>query len=922
MRKNFIVVGLLLATLSVNAQEKDPIKNDTVNLAESVIVTSSYGTTSKRKDVVGSLTQLTEEDIITSQPFESIEKMIAGLDPGVQIVNNTDIGKPVDINIRGLGTIVGVNGLPGTSTQPLIIIDGVYMREDKASNIAFFNGGVNAEMNINPLARLSTDNVQSITILKDAAAVSLYGADAANGVILITTKKGRKSKPKFTYSSQYGISTSINKIKYLSGEQHTQVVNTYGNKNDPWNGVDVNWFDVMNRESDYFKTNFGVSGGTDHFTYRFGVDYSKNNESKIFNYLEKKGIDLNLGYHTKKFRVNLSAAYNNFYKNNPNTYFSFVLAPTIPIYDENGEFNKTGTRGITNPLAAATQNKVYTENNSLLSSLNAEYQVTNDIKISSVFGIDYSKKNNVSWQTPMNESASNVGGRSRINKSDGTNWNWSVHALYNKDFGKHHIDGLLGLEVRSAKDYKENFTGSGFTGSNYPNVIDYIIQPWQATNYAYRESTTEQNGRSTFAQINYNYDSRYFFTGSIRRDESSSFGSDKGITPNGGLGFAWMISNEDFLKHSTILKVLKLRASWGMTGNSRIGTYRSSGLYNVYQNGFIYDYFYSYPDSSSPPNKNLGWEKDEKFNIGLDINLLNRVDITVDLYRNNKSSIITSSPVPLETGYTSAEINATSMYNKGIEASIRIHWLKDKKSRWTTSFNIGTVQNKVTEILGFGDQYSVASLARANRVGAPTSAIWGYEWVGINPETGLDRYNVNGEILDSNQFSPSADKTKIIGNTQPDAIGGFMNSIQIGNFTFNALFNFQIGGDILINGELIDKYNISGNRNMSVNALDYWTGPGDTNALNAKPASKAPIANSSKYVYDNTHIKLQNVSFSYQLPIKKDTSFIDAASIFMDVSNVLYWYKEKSPHDRNGVREFKYLYPEMRTYSMGFRVNF
>ena len=928
MRKNFIVVGLLLATLSVNAQEKDPIKNDTVNLAESVIVTSSYGTTSKRKDVVGSLTQLTEDDIIISQPLESIEKMIAGLDPGVQIVNNPDLGKPVSINIRGLGSIVGINSLPGTSTQPLIIIDGIYLREDRASNIPFFDGGANAEMNINPLARLSTDNIQSITILKDAAAVALYGADAANGVILITTKKGRKSKPKFNYSSQYGVSTSINKIKYLNGEQYATLLNDYRKMNGnsagyQWNGVDVDWFDEMNRNSDYFKTNFGVSGGTDNFTYRVSADYSKNNESKIFNYLEKKGIDMNLGYRNDKLNINLYAAYNNFYKNNPNTYFNFVLAPIIPVYDDNGDFHKTGTRGITNPLAAATQNKVYTENNSLLSSLNAQYQVTNDIKISSLFGIDYSKKNNVSWQTPMNESASNVGGRSRISKSEGTKWNWSVHGLYSKDFNFHHIDALLGLELRSARDFRENHTGSGYTGANYPAVINHVMQPWEGTNYNYRTNTEENNGRSTFAQINYNYNSKYYFTGSIRRDESSAFGKDRAVATNGGAGVAWMISNEDFLKSSSIIKSLKLRASWGITGNSRIGTYRSSGLYNVYQNGFMYEYDYGYPDSSSPPNKNLGWEKNEKFNLGLDLSLSNRVDFTVDLFRNNLSNIITSSPVPLETGYTSAEINATSMYNKGIEASIRIHWLKNKNSTWTTAFNIGTVKNKVTEIIGFGEQHSIAALARANKVGAPTSAIWGYEWMGVNPETGYDRYKVNGETVDANQFTSSSDTFTIIGNSQPDAIGGFTNSIQIGNFSFTALFNFQIGGDILVAGELIDQYRIIGNRNLTVNALDYWTGPGDTNAINHQPSSKNRIiANSSKYVYDNTYIKLQSLSFAYQLPLKKDTSFIDAASIFMDVSNVFYWYKEKSPHDRNGVRELRYLYPEMRTYSMGFRVNF
>lgn len=921
MKKKFIIIGLLFSHISIKAQEKSSTKNDTINLAESII-TSSYGTTVKKENVVGAMTIVTDDEIITAQPFESIEKMIAGLVPGLQIVNNSDIGKPVDINIRGLGSMVGITTIPGISNQPLIIIDGIYVREDRAFDVNFFNGGTNAEMNINPLARLSTDNVKSITVLKDAAAVALYGADAANGVILITTKKGQKGKPKYSYSSQYGVSNSINKINYLRGEQYAQLRNDYNINNGTtsgytWNGVDVDWFDVMNRNSDYFKTNFSMSGGSNHITYRLGVDYSKNNESKINNYLEKKGIDLNIGYTANKFKANLYAAYNNFYKNNPNTYFNFILAPTFSIYDENGNFSNTGTNGIANPLAAANQNKIYTENNSLLSSLNLEYQIHKDIKVSSLFGIDYSYKSNNSWQSPLNESASNVSGRSRISKSQGTKWNWSGHVLYNKDFEYHHIDALIGIELRSTKDSKSNHIGTGFGKPETP------MKPWEGTNYTLRTLTLEESGRSTFAQFNYNYQAKYFFTGSIRRDESSSFGKDVAVATNGAAGVAWMISNEEFFKNTSIIKLLKLRASWGLTGNSRIGSYRSAGLYNVYQNGFTYDYDYSYPNTSSPPNKKLSWVKNEKFNIGLDINLFNRIDFTLELYRNNISDMIISRDVPIETGYGTAEINGASMYNQGIESSIRVYWIKNKKIKWNTLFNISTVKNRVTNLVGFGDDYSVAALARAQRIGVSTSTFWGYEWMGVNPENGLDRYKINGKVTDSNQFTATEDSYTIIGNSQPDAIGGIMNSIQVGNFNFSALFNYQIGGDVLVNPELIDQYRVLTNRNMSVNALNYWTITNSTDAQNHIPTSKNKIvANSSKYLYDNTYIKLQNINLSYQLPIKDGTSFIDSASIFVDISNVWYWYKEKSPEGRNGIREFNYIYPEMRTYSMGFRVNF
>ncbi len=359
-----------------------------------------------------------------------------------------------------------------------------------------------------------------------------------------------------------------------------------------------------------------------------------------------------------------------------------------------------------------------------------------------------------------------------------------------------------------------------------------------------------------------------------------------------------------------------------MTGNSRIGSYRSSGLYNIYQTGFDYDFPYAYPDSSSPPNRLLSWEKNEKWNLGLDFSLFKIVDFTVEAFRNNLSDMIVSRSIPLESGYSSAEINGGAMYNQGIEFSMRGKWIHKPNFRWSSNFNISSVKNKVTDLVGFGDAYSTEVLARAQKIGAPTSAIWGYQWQGVNPANGQDMYLVNGEIKDANMFTKNESDYSIIGDSQPDLIGGFSNSISYKKFSLSFLINFEIGGDVLIQGELIDKYSILFNRNMSVNALDYWKNPGDI-VSNRKPTNKPVIANSTKYIYDNTHAKLQNINFSYQLPVDRiKNSFIKNASIFLDCTNVLYWYKQKSPADKNGIREFRYLYPEMRTFSFGFKANF
>nr|WP_314498729.1 SusC/RagA family TonB-linked outer membrane protein [uncultured Chryseobacterium sp.] len=928
MKKIVASALLICGFYELDAQTSRLEINDSLKtkLIDEVIITSSYGTQKLKEEVVGSIVTLTDKDIATTQPFESIDKMIAGLAPGVQIANNTELGKPVSINIRGLGSMIPISGLSGTSTQPLIVVDGVIMREDMPFREAYFDGGATAEMNINPLARFNSDNIESINILKDAAAVALYGAESANGVILITTKKGKKGKPTYSFSTQYGVSQSINKIKYLNGQQYSQIFNDFnknnssnGNGSYHWNGTDVDWFELMNGNGDFFRSNFTASGGSKYFTYRVGIDYSKNNESKIMNSLEKKGIDATLGFNYKKLKINLYAAYNNLYKEQPNTYFNFVLAPDRKAYESDGSYALSGNNGIPNPLAAANQNLINVNNNSLLSSLNVSYDLAKGLKVSSLFGVDISKKNNIDWRSGLNQSGmtNNNFGRSRLFISDGFRWNWSGHVAYEKNFGeKHHTDILAGVELRQNKDSKEANVGSNF--ANYEIYQD----PSLGSTYTYKTLTQESSGRSIFGQLNYDYRKKYFLSASIRRDESSTFGPDTNASLNGAVGTSWVLTKEDFLKDNTVINFLRLRASWGVTGNSRTGSYRSTGLYSVFQNGFIYDYDYAYPQSSSPPNRLLSWEKNEKWNVGLDFSLLKKIDFTVEVFRNNISDMIVSRDVPLETGYSSAEINGAAMYNKGIEISMRGNWISGKNFKWNTTFNISSVQNKVTDLIGLEDSFSTAAVARAQKIGASTSALWGYQWLGINPANGQDLFLVNGEVKDGNQFTPDVSTYSIIGNSQPDLTGGLRNFLSYKKFSLSFQVNFEIGGDVLVQGELIDKYSIIFNRNMSVNALDYWKNPGDT-ASNHRPTSKTNVANSSKYIYDNTHIKLQNINLSYQIPLQHiKNRFVKNANIFIDCTNVLYWYKEKSPAGRNGIREFRYLYPEMRTFSFGFKANF
>ena len=949
MRK-YIIIFFVPSLFYSQKKVKDTVKETDI---KEVVITSSYGTKKLKEEVVGAIVSINARDINTTQAYESIDKMIAGMTPGVQISAGSELGKPVAINIRGLGSLVGLNGKNvGTSTQPLIIIDGIIIKEDKPFDAQFFDGQGDSELNFNSLARLSTDNIENISILKDAAAVALYGADAANGVIIITTRKGKKGKPKYNFSTQFGVSTPINKVKYLNASQYLEVYNAYRKNSNqapvPNNGVDVDWFDVMNQPGDYYKTNFGVNGGKNNFTYRFGIDYSKNNEAKLINNLEKKGLDATIGFEYKKLNIALYTQFSELKKVSPNQFFNFILAPTFPIYDQNGNYSATGTKGIPNPLAAANQNLDNTKSNSLLSSINIGYEVFKDFKVSTIFGVDYSKKNDLNWRSGLNESGQRNGdftlngikypdnGISILKNSNYFKWNWSAQMSYQKTLNeKHSFDGILGIETRADNDDKRYESGRNFVNANeyqLPNQAATYIDFKNLNDpnddivvYGYRDLTltSKNRGRSYFTQINYDFEKKYFFSGTVRRDESSAFGKDLNAAVNGGAGVSWVISNENWMKNQSWINFFRIRSSWGIVGNSRIGSYASSGLYNVKKNGFEYDFDYASPNSFSPRNADLGWEKNEKYNIGIDFNFFKKIEITVEFFRNNLSDMIVSRAVPVEIGYSTAQINGAKMYNQGIEFSTKVNWYKMKNFNWTTNFNISTVNNKITDLIGFGTPYSIAATARSQQIGSSTSAIYGYEWLGVNPANGQDSFLINGVPTDANKISLSTANWKIIGNSQPDAIGGLRNNFNFKNFNLSFLINFELGGDQLIVGELIDQHRILLNRNMSVNAIDFWS-PTNPNATNHIPANNNKIvSNSSKFLYDNTFVKFQNVNLSYRLPLRPVKSFIaKEASIFLDATNLGYWYKQKSPPGMNGIREFRYLYPEMRTVSLGFRMNF
>jgi len=922
---------------------------ETTDELNPVVITSSYGTTKLKEEIVGSISTISAKDIPVQQASESIDKMLEGQIAGVLIENTSGVGGPVKINIRGQGTLTPINGnITGTSSQPLIIVDGVIMSEETFIDSSFFNGQTSfSETLSNPLAQIAPENIESFTVLKDAAAVGIYGADGANGVILITTKKGKIGKAKFGFSNQLGVSSAVNQIKYLNGEQYTEMRNAYltGTGSSAlisYNGVNTNWFDLLNKSGVYNKYNFNVSGADSKFSYRTNVSYLDIDEPQLGNKTKQLNAGINLGYKFSKLDVSMFLNPSYIQKTAPNMYYSFAYVPTIAPYNADGSYTLTGVTGTTggNPLAAIAQNKNETNTYGLLGSLNLNYKLNDIIKFSTLFGIDYKDKEQDRYFSGENESGRTSGsftlngivypnwGRRAINDRKSTKWNWQAQMLFNKQLNKSHgIDGVVGFELAEEKGRFAYISGTGFINPNVINPVSNALQDDNIDTPKVDETKTKQtyeyeisnNSRvSVFSQFNYNYKKRYFFLGNIRRDESSVFGDDTNVALNSGAGLAWITSNENFLKSNRWIDFLKLKLSYGSTGNSRIGSYRSKGLYNFAQNGYNGEY---YATPSDAPNGGLSWEKNTKFNAGIDFNVFNTIEMTLEYYYDDLSDLIVSREVPAENGYTSVELNGADMYNKGFEFTTRFKWFQKGKFKWSTSFNIATIDNKVTNLKGLGDEYSTANLAIAQKIGYSTSTIWGVNWVGVDPATGRDMIKKDGQVYDAATYAKlftNAD-WEPIGDRQPKAFGGFSNRISYNDITLSITGAYQWGGDKLVSDEIIAKYRNTINRNLSVNAYDYWRNPGDI-VTQPSPGNNTLISNMSKNVYDATYIKISNINLSYNVPLKN--IFIDALTVFGDVSNVLYWYKEKSPRGMNGIREFYYTYPQARTISMGINAKF
>ncbi len=900
------------------------------------VVITGYGGIKSKESLVGSIEQINTTELNVERPIESIDKMIGGKIAGVFVEENTgDPGAPVSIRIRGQSSLtqIGSNAVVASS-EPLYVLDGVPLYDVSAPNETSFLGDVK----VNPLALINPEDIETISVLKDASASAIYGANASNGVIIITTKKGVKGKTKFTYSSNFGFQQPVAKFKYLNSEQYIELASEAINNSDlsaqnkldeiaALGSPDINtdWFDLVSQTGIVAKNSLTFSGGGDKHTYRFSVNYLNNKSIGIGNNMERITASLKVNSDlSDKLKWDYSVTVSSLDKDNFGSFESIKFKPTLSPYQEDGSFSfEPDFRFLVNPLAALAQNEAWNKTFYVNANTGLQYQIIQDLRAEIKFGVDYNSSQNYVFYSKQNALGANRNGY--ISRANRHNMKWIAYGqlVYNKIIATdHQINATAGYQM-------ENRSINVLRGTNSNLPFEKLRELGiSEKDDASINSTNSSNGTiSYFGRLGYNYRSKYFASFSFRNDRASVFGGDQQADNFLSAGVSWIISKENwFEKFTNVVSYLKIRTSYGSTGNSRIGSYAALGLY-TYSNRFIYDGLIG-AQPSTGPNPYLTWEKNYKFNIALDLKLFDKVSITLERYVNNVKGAISNLDIPMISGFSSVPVNVADMRNSGWEMSISTTLIDKKDFSWHTNFNISSNKNMVTKLGNDMPQVIESSYSSLGLfVGEDVSMIRALRFAGVDSETGLAQYILaDGSISSEYSEVKKYENRVAVGKSSPDFFGGLSTTIDYKQFSISTSISYEWGGYKMMPYNSFD-LNSDGRQillfNQSVNQLDRWQQPGDIATVPKLNINNNPIYNTTRNLFDKTNIRIRNISMSYRIPQQLIKKYgLTQVTITVNIDNIWTWYKDKSAPGRNGIAELLYTYPIPRTYSLGLKVNF
>lgn len=914
----------------------------TIQLEESAselneIVVVGYSSISKR-DITGAISTVSGDNL-KGLSVNGLDQALQGQVAGVQVTQSSGTpGGGVTVRIRGATSISAGN-------TPLYIIDGIPVETGSLSARSF--GG----QNDNALSLLNPNDIESYNILSDASAKALYGSRASNGVIVITTKRGKDSKTKISFDVQRGIVNPVKTLDLLNSTQllelQREAVTNAGENPDAYglikgvtDAVNTDWQKEVLRTGIMQQYQLSATGGDNNTSYYISGSFREEEGVQLNNKFQRFGTTINLDQKlTPKLSVatNLSLSYSlnkrvkgdNFLDgvysgavkslpyNTPYDEQGFLVGPASPLYAGFPNFN---------PVAQALLPRFNTSTVKTLTSINATYKFNSELSLKAQASLDYNdvkEDQYESSQTAIGGFLPSVGGQGYgiFSANNYSNTDYYLTLTYNKKISDKHTLGV----VAGTEFYRNYSIGSSVQGRLFPSDDFTYIGSAGIVDDGSSFKSPPHSILSFFGEARYDYEDRILVTASMRTDGSSNFGANNRFGYFPAISAAWRVSQEKFF-HSNFIDDLKVRGSFGLTGNERIGGFLFLGQWgsSTYSgnSGVV---------PTSVANPNIKWETTTEKNLGVDVAMWSgRLQTVFNIYYNKTSDLLLTRPYPSTTGFGGIFDNIGEMENKGLELSVKSVNI-DKKVRWSTTLNVSKNLNKVlflADSIPLYRGYPGEGVDATNiiKVGEPLGSFWGLNYLGVNPATGNAMYedrNKDGVITNNDAM--------VIGNAQPKLIGGITNQVQYKGFDLTVFFNFSLGNKVL-NFSKATLVNMGADilNNQSVDALRRWQKPGDiTDIPKYELGSTLNNLHSNRLLEDASYLRLKNVSIGYNLPSKFITkAHLTQARVYVNATNLwtLTKYSGSDPEvstldgstTSQGIDFF--TLPQVRTIAVGINV--
>lgn len=923
-------------------------------LIDEVVVTG-YGSV-KKASFTGSASVISTSKL-EDVPTVSLEAKLAGAVAGIS--GSSASGQPgavESVRIRGLGSV-------GGSIEPLYVIDGVPMSSGNISEYSYAESGTSI------LSSLNSNDIESITVIKDAAAASLYGSRAANGVVVITTKGGKSGKTKIGLRANWGFSNmAVNYRPTLNGDDrrellHMGLVNQYMNNNagatkaaaiaEADRQIDIyaqkpetgweNWRDRLLRTGSQQNYEVNMQGGNDKTTFYSSLSYTDMEGITLQSDFQRITGRLNITHKMDKFTFGSNVTFSNTKQNQSaeGTSFSSPImaiaagaSPQDYAYNPDGTFNTTNKfnfygRSLANPLYNAELNYNKSDINRFLGSIYGIYNLTNDISIKETFSYDFVENNTKVWWDPRSNDGQAAKGVFQKTINNQKTLTSQTHLMYNKTFNKvHNFDALVGYEIEK---FRSQYIYA--SGTNYPTTLKPEIINAGTTS---GESNYKQSHMISYvAKANYDYDNKYYIGASFRKDGSSRFAPNKRWGNFWSLSGAWRISQEEFMKDlANTLSDAKVRLSYGTNGNLPYDYYSYLSLYNFGANyngnpgGAITKLGYN----------DLRWEKSKAINFGLDLTFINRINVTIDLYDKTSSDLLLNVPVSQTTGFEQLLMNVGKINNRGIEFEIKSTNISTKDFYWSTSFNIAHNRNRLKEIDGTQREMQLNNnRALMHRVGESFNSIYGYEYAGVDKETGKALYYVNkGDAPRAKTDNPDEAQQVILAKVDPTIQGGLTNTFTYKGFDLNFTFTYSLGGHLYDGATFINSDGGTDNYNGNIPAhykiSEIWSTDNKNGSIPQFVYGNTYVQ-SSRWIQSTDHLRLKNITLGYTLPkmwlsklnVANARVYASAANLFTIKSSDLVVDPELPVNPdptKRAIGVVRFQTPALRTVTFGVEVSF